>query len=763
MSDSSDANLLNIFWVEVSDYLTTLNNALLHIETGTADDEGAALREMNRVAHSMKGAARAVGIGVIETLGHYMEDIFEAALNHKLQLSPAVCDLIYDGLDLVQNVVNGVENSTESLASVLARMEQTIAGIPLSLPSVPPELTPDVKRTTSIRAVSGNMELKETGTLLLRPAEEGIRVPVSKLDRLMGEVSELLVTRMHGEERQRELLRLQKLSQRWQREWRTVRTAYIRLARRLQNRDKSPDARKADDNTAELVSLFKFLDANQRHLTEATRQLAALTQAMAQYNSQLGMLTEQLQADIGAMRLVPFETVLGGFQRMVRDLARDTGKNIHLDVSGSTVELDKTALDVLKEPILHLLRNAIDHGLEPAREREELGKSGTGHIGLSLEQRGKEIILRVSDDGRGLDPFRIGRAAVQVGLMSGQEAAALNDEEAYNLIFHPGLTTNDQVTTLSGRGMGMDIVRARVESLRGRVAVQSTPGQGATFSLIIPVSLTRLSCVLLRVGGQDFAVPSASISRMLKLKRDEVFTAEGREMVMIGDQPMPLIPLYAVLTLPPPPEAPAELTLLVLAAGERAVAFEVDRLFSEQELVLKPLGHEITEAPFVSGAALLGTGDVIIVLDANDLIRSSITPLRVVPRQPEAPAPQTERRLRVLVADDSITTRTLEKHVLETAGFDVRVAVDGQEAWTMLGELSFDVVVADVEMPNMTGLELTRRIKETPQTKNLPVILLTSLAKPEHREAGLKAGADAYLVKSRFDQNELLRMIRTLA
>jgi two-component system chemotaxis sensor kinase CheA len=269
--------------------------------------------------------------------------------------------------------------------------------------------------------------------------------------------------------------------------------------------------------------------------------------------------------------------------------------------------------------------------------------------------------------------------------------------------------------------------------------------------------------VLLRVGGQDFAVPSASISRMLKLKRDEVFTAEGREMVMIGDQPMPLIPLHAVLTLPPPPEAPAELTLLVLAAGERAVAFEVDRLFSEQELVLKPLGHEITEAPFVSGAALLGTGDVIIVLDANDLIRSSITPLRVVPRQPEAPAPQTERRLRVLVADDSITTRTLEKHVLETAGFDVRVAVDGQEAWTMLGELSFDVVVADVEMPNMTGLELTRRIKETPQTKNLPVILLTSLAKPEHREAGLKAGADAYLVKSRFDQNELLRMIRTLA
>jgi two-component system chemotaxis sensor kinase CheA len=768
MTNSSDADLLSIFWTEVSDYLHTLNNSLLHLETGTAKDEHELLREMNRVAHSMKGAARAVGIHVIEKIGHYMEDVFDAALNEKLPLTPATCDLLYDSLDLIQNVINGVENSTETLASVLARLEQTVAGAapspPTFTPPTPATPKPDGKRTTGARTVPGSMELRETGTLLLRPAEEQVRVPVSKLDRLMSEASELLVTRMHGEERQRELGRLQKLSQRWQREWRSVRTAYIRLARRLQRQENEGGPTAGETDGGELVELFKFLEINQRHLLDINRQLALLAQGMAQYNAQLGMLTEQLQDDISAMRLVPFETVLAGFQRMVRDLARDTGKNIHLDVRGSTVELDKTALEVLKEPIMHLLRNAVDHGIEMPAERERQAKPSAGRIELSVEQRGKEIVVRVSDDGRGLDAFRIGRAAVQVGLLTGLEAASLSADDAHSLIFHPGLSTSDQLTTLSGRGMGMDIVRTRVESLRGRITVHSAPSQGTTFSLIIPLSLTRMSCIILRVGGQDFAAPSAAVVRMLKLKRDELFTAEGREMVLIQDQPMPVIPLHSILDLPAPAEPPDEFTALVLKAGDRAIAFVVDSLLSERELVLKPLGREIEGTAYISGAAILGTGDVILVLDTNDLLRASgaaYLSARATPRSAEVTAP-TERRLRVLIVDDSITTRTLEKHVLETAGFAVRAAVDGAEAWNMLGEEQFDVVVADVEMPHMNGLELTRRIKENGHTRSLPVILLTSLSKPEQREAGLQAGADAYLVKSQFDQNELLRMIRTL-
>lgn len=751
MTDSSDADLLNIFWVEVGDYLQTLNNALLHIEAATGGGDPELLREVNRIAHSMKGAAHAVGINVIETIAYYMEEIFESAINNRIELTPTVCDLIYDGIDLIQNVVNGVENPTETLATVLARLEQTVAG---AQPTKSPTADKKKKHTTATRTIQMTQELGESNTMQLRPVEDSVRVSVSRLDRLMGELSELLVTRMHSEERQRDFQQLHRLNHKWQREWRAVRTAYIRLARRVQN---DPDGVPDD-----VQALFNFLESNERHLIETNRELARIVRDMAQYNSQLAMLAEQMQDDIGGMRLVPFDSVVSGFQRLVRDMARDTDKDVYLNMVGAGVELDKAALDSLKEPIMHLLRNAVDHGIETKSERERMGKPAAGRVELVVEQRGKEILVKVSDDGRGLDAFRLGRAAVRGGLMTSQEASNLLPEDAYNLIFHPGLTTRDEVTSLSGRGMGMDIVRTRAESLRGRVSVTSTPNKGATITLRIPLLLTRLSCILLRVAGQDFAVPSVNVWRMLSLRRDELFTAEGRDMVMINDRPVPVIPMDSVLGLPNIPDKNDFITLLVLAVGDRAIAFQIEALYSEQELVLKQLGPEIVEAPYVSGAALLGTGDVVIVLDANDLIRGAGGTRPLIARQLPVEETQIERQLHVLIVDDSITTRTLEKHILETAGFQVSVAVNGLEAWEKLGEITVDVVVADVEMPKMTGLELTRRIREHPTLERLPVILLTSLSKPEQREAGLKAGADAYLVKSRFDQDELLRLIQAV-
>jgi len=779
MTDPQDNELLNIFWVEVGDYLQKLNSLLLQTEAA-AQANPEAVREMNRFAHSMKGAARAVGIGVIETLSHYMEDIFGAALKNKLELTPATCDLLYDSLDLIQNVVNGVDNSTDALATTIARLEQTIAAeaeastgnhteekrstssskaaietaIVRDPPQVPtPPLVPKPTTRTVTATTNGAHPSDEMMTVLLPATEESVRVPVSRMDRLMGEVSELLVARMHSEERAREFHRLQKLNQRWQREWRSVRTAYIRLARRMQHEQ--------GEMWEEVITLFHFLEENQRYLQETQRQLAHLSRELTQYNASLTMLTEQLQDDISGMRLVPFDTLVSSFQRLIRDLARDMAKEVHLAVEGATVEMDKTALDALKEPIMHLLRNSVDHGIEHPAEREHNGKLPIGSVHITVEQRGKEIIIRVSDDGRGLDTAGIIRKAEQLSIISSQVAADLSPEEAYNLIFHPGLSTAAELTAISGRGMGMDIVRIRVESLRGRVSVQSVQGRGTTFTMRLPVSLTRLSCILLQVGGQDFAVPSVSVWRMLKLRRDQWFTAEGRDMVIIEERPIPVISLAGVLGNAAGPEA-EEIPLMVLSSGEKYIAFQVDDLYSEQELVLKPLGPEITNAPYISGGALLGTGDVIIVLDPNDLIRGASGQPRIPRRIEKTAEPIEEKRLRVLIADDSITTRTLEKHILETAGYEVHVAVDGQEAWERLRELQPDVVISDVEMPRMTGLELAARIKGDEQTRRIPVVLLTSLGKPQQQEAGLKAGADAYLVKSRFEQGELLRVIRSV-
>ncbi|MFW5771675.1 MAG: hybrid sensor histidine kinase/response regulator [Phototrophicaceae bacterium] len=771
----SDTELLNIFWEEVSEHLDDLNRALLQIEMISPDDDAgayrAAVREMNRVAHSMKGAARAVGISVIETIAHYMEEVFSAAMNSGLRLSPDVCDTMYDSLDLIQGVASGEQPDETVLATVLASLEQMVADSGQHPPAAPADNhnnhTPEPAPTVSEQPappVPGMLTepapevvpaIDPAAATVVTRSEESVRVTVAKLDRLMAEVTELFISHMHGEEQQRAVNTLRRQHTRWQREWRGVRTAYIRLVRRLQDQEQ--------ELGSELPILFRFLEFNQRQLSESNRLLAQIAQAVAQDNMRLSALADQLQDEIGGMRLVPFESILGGFQRMVRDLARDTGRAVTLDVAGAAVEIDKAVLELLKDPLMHLLRNAVDHGMESPAERVAAGKPESGRIDIGVEQRGSEIVLRVRDDGRGIDADSVRRAIVKNRLMSEAEAAALSDDEARSYIFYSGLTTSDAVTSLSGRGLGMDIVRDRVESLRGRVSVQSIVGKGTTVTLNVPVSLTRIRCILLRIGEQQFAVPSAMVIRMDRMDRSQVFTAEGREVLLINQRPAPLASLAAILGIASHTNGDeAHLDVLALQATDRAVAFEVDELYSEQELVLKPLGPELERARYVSGAAVMGTGDIIIVLDANDLVRratGAVLPPRRAIADATAPA---ERRLRVLVVDDSITTRTLEKNILETAGFDVSVAINGVEAWAMLAQNDFDVIISDVEMPKMNGLELTSRIKGSERYQDLPVILLTSLGKPEQREAGLRVGADAYLVKSRFDQSELLQTIQSV-
>jgi two-component system chemotaxis sensor kinase CheA len=743
-----EIQLLQIFWEEAREHLQTLNDALLQVEmTSPADKDKihALVKEMNRVAHSLKGAARAVGISRIETIGHYMEEVFAEALHGALTLSPEVCDVLYDGLDVVQGIADEQEPDEESLANTLMRLEQLVAqslpNAPVSTPTapIPEEIIPKIATDTAIHP--------------LRTMDESVRVTVNKLDALMGEVTELFIARMHSDELWRNLQDIRRLHGKWQKEWRSVRTAYIRLVRRWQEQ--------GDDSSPEITTLLRFLEYNQRTLSDAYRLISLASQHASQDAVRLGMLTDQLQEDISKMRFVPFESLMSGFQRMVRDLARDLGKQVALDSVGSAIELDKSVLDNLKDPLVHLLRNAIGHGIESPQERKSADKPATGTILLSVEQRGNEVIIRVSDDGRGIDISKIRQKAVHLGIITESESNARSDEDMLAYIFHSGFSTTDSVTTLSGRGLGMDIVLDRIGSLRGQVSVNSEAGRGTVVTLRVPMSLSRLRCILLRVGTQRFALPSVMVLRMESIYQDNIFTAEGREMITLNGRVLPYATLGGILNIPAVGVETEKRQVMILNAADRAVAFEVDELYQEMELVLKPLGKEIAGAQFVSGAALLGTGDVVIVLDANDLVRQAVG--MNIPRRKMLPATTPiaeERRLRVLVVDDSITTRTLEKNILETIGFDVIVAIDGQEAWEMLPDYVFDVIITDVEMPKMNGLELCVRIKTTDKYQHLPVILLTSLSKPEQREAGLKAGADAYLIKSQFDQSELLQTIK---
>jgi len=567
-------------------------------------------------------------------------------------------------------------------------------------------------------------------------------------------VCELLVAQLRSETQQETIRELRELHTRWQRDWRRASTAYLRLVRRLQDSETSVPP--------ELNTLLNFLEHNQGYLQRINREFAHFEQQFAQDNLQLSLLAERMQEQVADLRMMPLETIAGSFQRMVRDLSRGLGKRVHLEMNGLSVEIDKTVLDALKDPLLHLLRNAIDHGLEMPDERVTAGKAPVGYIWLTVEQRSSEITITVRDDGRGLSLDAIRQKAINRGMLSTQEAKALSDEDTRMLVFQSGLSTSEEVTSLSGRGLGLDIVRTRVETLRGRVSIASGESRGTTVTLYVPVSLTRLRTITLRVGESRYALPSVVVDRMETLPRSAIFIAAGQQMIEINEQPVRLASLAEVLgeaTAPPD----AEIQVVVLQVAERTVAFAIDELLSETELVLKPLGRELLGAPLVAGAGLLGTGEIVIVLDPNELVRrasglafapSALATLDNIPQIPDKP--------RVLIVDDSITTRTLEKNILEVAGYEVFIAVDGLQAWNFLRENEADVVVTDIEMPHMNGLELTQLIRNSPHMQHLPVIILTSLHDPGQLTAGMNAGANRYLVKSDFEQGDLLRTLQQL-
>ncbi len=758
-------DLLAIFWVEANEYLESLNRLLLALEVADpAADASADLREVTRIAHSLKGAARAVGQTQIETLAHSMEDIFERAQAGRLALEPAVCDALYDGLDLMQLISSSGTLDEETVSGAVQGMRALLDGAgpgKAASPAVKPAAPPVP------RAEDEPPGARATATLTRVSAEDTVRVSLNKVDQLMGQTSELLLARMHSEQRQRDMQALLQEYRRWRRQWRQARSAYIRTTRRIRDAQYAEGGAlvAAGEGGADLYTLLEFLDATQQYIAGAGRHMLEISRLLARDNLHLTTLVDHLQSNIASVRMLPFETILGGFQRMVRDLARETGKEVNLLIEGAEIELDKHVLEMLKDPLMHILRNAVDHGIELPAIRETNGKLSSGTITLGVAARGNDIEVTVADDGGGIDPAVVQRRALEAGLIHEVDVAMLTDDAITALIFEPGFSTAKEVTAVSGRGVGLDVVRQRVEALRGRLWVENRPGKGTTFHLIVPVSLSRIRCLLARVGSEQYAIPLTTVTRIINVDPEDVFQVENRPMIRLEGRPMPLVHLAAVLDRPEPP-APltAQSPVLILHSTEqRHVAFVIDDLVSEEELVLKKLGDELAQVRNVAGAAILGTGEVIIVLQSSDLVKSARRTRGALQTAAEPDAqPQAPAVPRILIVDDSLTTRTLEKNILEAAGFRVMTATTGEEALRALREQEFDVVVSDVEMPNMTGFELTRRIKADARWRALPVILVTSLDSSQDRERGLEAGADAYLVKSRFDQDELLQVIQQM-
>ena len=466
----------------------------------------------------------------------------------------------------------------------------------------------------------------------------------------------------------------------------------------------------------------------------------------------LSRVINTLQERTMRARMVPVATIAEPLHRAVRDAARATGKDVRWEARGTDTELDRNVLEQITDPLLHLVRNAVDHGLEPSSERTAAGKPAAGVVRFHAMQLGSEVIVAISDDGRGIDVDRVRERARATGRLGAGEPSA---EEVLDLIFAPGLSTADEVSEISGRGVGLDVVRSKLDALRGRVEVRTTPGQGSEFRVRVPITLAVLPSLLVSAAGQAYAIPLHSVSVALAATDIEAASVAGRPMLILDGEPVPFASLAASLGTGAASEGPA----VVMTGLATRHAFQVDELLGQRDVVVKGLGRLVPRLPAVAGASVEPDGSILLVLDPAGVVEHA-RPGRAAPAQ-EAGSAAPERG-RVLVVDDALTVRELQRSILERAGYTVVTAGDGLEALARLADTEVDIVLTDLEMPNMDGFTLTEEIRSRPALVGLPVMILTSRASDEDRRRGLEAGADGYVVKSAFDQVALIDAVERL-
>lgn len=487
-------------------------------------------------------------------------------------------------------------------------------------------------------------------------------------------------------------------------------------------------------------------------------RLSQLASGANSAHQKLGLMVDAILHEAKQVLLMPFSSISEAFPRMCRDLARAGQKEVEVQIRGEDTEVDRRILEEVRDPLIHLLRNCVDHGIEPAEERVRKGKAPQGKLIVSAAHKDTNTItLTISDDGRGLNLELLKAAAVRAGRLTEDEAAALQDgQKIISLAFQSGISTSPILTDVSGRGLGLAIVQEKIEQLGGDLQVESQPDQGTLFRLQLPITIATFRGVLVRVGEARVIVPTLAVERVLRINADDIATVEGREVICAGGVNVPLAKLREILQVKRNPldAGGLQFGLLIRVSGQQ-IAFLVDEVLSEQEVMAKGLGKQLLRVKHIAGTAVLGSGALVPIVHVRDIVATAVSGKERGSMIDEAPA-QARASRRVLLAEDSITARALIKSILESAGFTVRTAVDGAEAWTLARAEKFDIIVSDVEMPRMNGFDLTAKIRADNKLKHLPIILVTALETREDKERGIDAGADAYILKSSFDQGNLL-------
>jgi two-component system chemotaxis sensor kinase CheA len=751
-----DLELRSLFKTESEDHLRLLEEGLLRLENDPTD--GKTLEEVFRGAHSLKGGAAMLGLRSIEQLAHGFEDVLNAARQGKIVLSSEEIDKLCRQLDTLRALVDeAVSESSGDATSARALMPidgddsigSSVRTVPVRITQGELETASDPVEAAVVQPPAGALEASSG-----RYRIDTMRVEPQKLDELMKQANELTVAKLHIARRLTQIEALVTLCEEWSRELYAVhRTAHASRNGGRQRPGSQPAA--------------TFLQRDRERIERLGALVNDLRSVAYEDSDRLDSVVTTLEESIRNIRLLPLTTVFQLFPRMVRDLARDQGKEVQLLIEGGETTADKRILEEMKDPLMHMLRNAIDHGLETPEERQRCGKPRLGTIRLRARLTSSNLVIEVVDDGRGLDVERIRDTAAKRGLRREEDLAAMTPAQIQALIFTPGFSTSSLVTDVSGRGVGLDVVCANVERFKGSVQVESSLGQGCTLRIGLPRALAATRVLIVMADRRPYALPIEYVHTTRLVAAQEIFPIEGMETLLVDGNPVSLAHLSTLMGLSTraaaakelkPPEADKPQDCVILSVGEDQIGLFVDALLDEQEVVVKPHAAILKRVRNVSGATILGTGEVCIVLSPPDLLQSMRKRPAHMPQEPSHPNPQQKHA--ILLVEDSMTTRTQEKRILESAGYEVVPAVNGIEALQKLSSRAFAAVVSDVDMPAMDGLMLTERIRREPKYRELPVILVTSLASEEDKRRGIEVGANAYIAKPAFDQGVLLDTLR---
>ncbi len=746
--------LSKVFRAEAVEHIKSIAEILFAAEDGTLSDGDQGIHRAFREAHSLKGSAGTLGFNRIATMAHRFEDALGTMRGEEGEtLNPKRLETLLQALETIrQGVFSHSPGEDELSDREQVTMKQLESAFPLkSRSSTPAPARPEKSEQQSRQAVPSS---GAPGTSDGKPSpgqarpialggdakQEFIRVSEKRIDEVITQFGELFETSLQLESLKHDL------------------ETNIHESNRL------------SEAVSALLSKLEGTEyeAEMMELLDMSRNLSILSKsADSKFNFNLRELIKFIQRSQEALRqlrIAPVSNLHLTIRNQVRDTSNRTGKKVSLTLLGGEYSVDRAILDAIEKPLIHLIRNAIDHGIETPAIREQAGKPAEGKLIIEGRHLGDSVELIIHDDGAGIDPKAIREKLISAYDMHPENASRLTEAQLFDYLFEPGFSTSRKVSQISGRGVGLDVVKYTIEHLGGEVSLQSTPGKGSAFILRLPLTMSSIKCLLVEAGGQTLAIPASNVSRVTVLNETAIRSIGGGDVLMVDNQQIPLTTFEKILT--PDKQTDDQQRkesrfAAIVRFGNRKYAFGFNRIFEYTQLVIKPLGDLLERVPNVSGLALLGTGKLCLVLNPSDLIRSAsgtFTQRAIT----NAAKPQRKRLTTVLVVDDSIAIRTMQQTLLESAGFKVILATDGLQALQELGNNDIDLVISDVQMPNMDGFELTRAIRTRPRLQSIPVILVTSLGSPEDISAGMDAGADAHIVKKELNRTELLTTISQL-